>query len=67
MHMSDIASTGKMTEAQMKKQEADWRAEADLRTLIEAAKIRKDSGRLKLALEKKKGMLADLETIKAIT
>ena len=56
-----------MTKAEMKKQEETWQAEVDLRCLIEAAKIRKDPERLKRALAKKKDMLADLETIKAIT
>ncbi len=38
--------------------DADWQAESDLNTLIEAEKIKKDSKRLKLVMARKK-MLMD--------
>ncbi len=51
------------TKADMKKQEKEWRAEADLNTLIEAEKIRKDPERKKAAMEKRKAMMANLEKL----
>lgn len=38
----------------MAKEEKDWRAEDDLRTLIEAEKIKADKPRLKAAMTKKR-------------
>lgn len=43
----------------MKKQEAEWRAESDLRTLQECRKIEKDPARLKAAQEYARKKLAD--------
>lgn len=56
-----------ISKAELKKmqaQENEWRARADLDTLIAAAKIRKDPERFKLAMEKKAAMLRELEAIK---
>lgn len=53
----------KISAADVKKQEQEWQAEADLRTLIEAEKIAKDGPRHKRALAKRDAMLADLERI----
>jgi len=40
--------------AKLTKEDKDWRAESDARTLIEAEKVRDDSGRHKAALVKLK-------------
>jgi hypothetical protein len=40
-----------MTKADMAKQEKKWQAESDLRTLIEAEKIKKDKPRFAAALK----------------
>jgi len=54
-----------MSKAEMKKMEKDYQAEADLRTLVEAEKIKKDPARKKAAMEKRKAMMANLEKIEA--
>jgi hypothetical protein len=61
-----VSGTGisKVELKKMQAQENEWRAREDLNTLIAAAKIRKDPERFKLAMEKKKAMLAELEAIK---
>jgi len=46
-----IAMPGKLSD-----EEKDWRAEDDLRTLIEAEKIKQDPKRLKPAMAKKKAL-----------
>lgn len=43
------------------KQEQSWQAEDDLRTLIRASEIRKDSARLKRAQSKAKEQLAAIQ------
>ena len=53
-----------MNKAEMAKQERDWQAEADVRTLIEAEKIKKDKTRLATAMKKHKEMVADLMKVK---
>jgi hypothetical protein len=50
--------------AEAKKQERIWRAESDLRQLIEARKIESDPDRMKAVVERRDAMLADLEKIK---
>lgn len=45
-------------------EEDEWQAESDLRTLIEAEKIRKDSKRLKAAMKKREEMQATLKNVK---
>lgn len=52
-----------MNKSEMAKQEKEWRADADLRTLIEAEKIKKDKARLAAAMAVKKKMMTDLEKI----
>lgn len=49
----------------MSKEEKDWRAEDDLRTLIEAEKIKKDKARLKAAMAKKREKMKALENLEA--
>lgn len=44
-------------------EEKSWMAENDLRTLIEAEKIKADTERLKAAMKKKREMQADLKKI----
>ena len=56
------ASEKKFLEEQAK-QERKWRAESDLRTLIEAEKIRKDKTRFDPAMEQRQLMLDDLNNI----
>ena len=41
----------------------DWEAENDLRTLIEAEKIKRDKKRLAAAMKKRKAMKKDLDNI----
>ena len=60
-----MTAADKKAKADYAAQEKNWQAEADLRTLIEAAKICKDKERHKAAMAKKKLMMADLENIKA--
>ncbi len=45
------------------KQEADWNAEADLRHLIEAEKIKKDKKRHRAAMKKHKEQMDALQSI----
>ncbi len=54
-----------MSTKQIQDQEKEWRAESDVRTLIEAAKICGDKERHKLALNKVSAMRAELDDIKA--
>ena len=42
----------------------DWRAESDLRTLIEASKIKKDKARLKAALAERDEQPGHLSSIR---
>lgn len=52
-----------MTDAAYRKREERWRAEADLDTLLSAARIRKDPKRLKAAIniaKERKGELASV-------
>ncbi len=49
--------------AAMPKEEQDWQAENDLRTLIEAEKIKGDPKRLKAAMAKKREMSKDLKNV----
>jgi hypothetical protein len=43
--------------------EKDWQAESDLRTLIEAEKIKRDKKRLAAAMKKKREMKKALEQV----
>lgn len=47
------------------KQEADWRAEDDLRTLLRAAEIKKDHKRLAAAKAKAKEQMQALQAAQA--
>lgn len=47
----------------MSEEEAEFEAEHDLRTLIEAEKIKRDEGRMKKALERRDKMRKDMEAI----
>lgn len=47
----------------MSKDECEWRAQEDLRTLVEAQKIRNDKGRLKAAMAQHKKQLAALNAL----
>lgn len=49
----------------MSKEEKDWRAKEDLHTLIEAEKIKQDSGRLKAAMAKKRELKKALDGMEA--
>ena len=60
-----MTATDKKLQAEYEKREKEYRAEGDLRTLIEAAKICKDPDRHAAVMAKKKLMMADLENIKA--
>lgn len=51
----------------MNKTEAEWRAEEDMRTLMEAEKIRKDSKRLKAAQAAAKKKLAEMHKVAETT
>jgi hypothetical protein len=43
--------------------DADWQAEQDLRTLIDAAKIRADKTRFKAAMKKREEMVLALSNV----
>lgn len=53
----------KATKVAMDKEEAEWRAEDDLRTLIQAEEIRADRARLKRAMAKRKEKIANLQKL----
>lgn len=53
-----------MSDKEMREQEKKWRAESDARTLIDAAKVRADTERKKLAMAEIDRMKAELESIK---
>lgn len=46
-------------------QEKKWRAESDLRTLVDAEKIKSDPDRLKAAMKMKREQMDALKNIKA--
>lgn len=52
-----------MNKAEMAKQEKKWQAEHDLRTLIEAAVIKKDKGRYAAAMKAHKEQEAALKSV----
>lgn len=52
-----------MNKATMAAQEKQWQAESDLRTLIEAEKIKKDKTRFNAAMKKKAEMSKDLANV----
>ena len=59
-----MATKSKPTPAEVNaKQEAEWKAENDLRTLIDAEKIKKEPSRLRAAMAKAKEQRAALETV----
>ncbi len=45
--------------------DGDWRAESDLRTLIEAAKIKSDKGRMRAAMDKRDEQRVHLSSIRS--
>lgn len=47
----------------MSAEEKDWQAESDLRTMIEAEKIKADKPRLKAAMAKRKEMQKALSNV----
>ena len=49
--------------AESVRSDADWQAESDLNTLIEAEKIEKDSKRLKLVMARKKKLAEALDDV----
>jgi len=53
-----------MNKAEMDKAHKEYRVEDDLRTLIEAEKIKKDSKRFKAAMAKRKERMELMENIK---
>lgn len=62
--MMNAAPTGTtMNKAEMDKQEKEWRADSDLRTLIEAEKIKKDKARYAAAMKMHKEQLAALQNL----
>lgn len=52
-----------MTKKEMEAQERKWQAEQDLRTLIEAEKIKADKGRLKAAMTEKRAQQKALSAL----
>lgn len=52
-----------MSKSEMDKEEKRWRAESDLRTLIEAEEIRADKPRLKAAMNIRKEKMASMKKI----
>ena len=54
----------KDTTAAIPAEEAEWRADSDLRTLIEAEKIKRDPKRLRAAMRKRREMQSELKAIK---
>lgn len=46
------------------KEEQDWKAESELRALIDAEKIQADSKRLKAAMAKREEQMAALKKVK---
>lgn len=49
--------------AEMKKQAKEWAADSDLRTLIEAEKIKKDKDRYAAAMKKRDEMVAAMKNV----
>lgn len=52
-----------MNKAEMAKQEKEWAADADLRTLIEAEKIKKDKARFTAAMKKRDEMVSAMKNV----
>lgn len=52
-----------MAKAEMPGMDKDWMAESDLRTLIDAEKIKKDKGRYGAAMKKHKEMMDAMKGI----
>lgn len=52
-----------MNKAEAVKQEKEWKADSDLRTLIEAEKIKKDKPRYAAAMAMRKQQIAALQNI----
>lgn len=57
MAKSETSASGMLAE------EKDWRAESDLRALIDAEKIKADPARLKAAMAKKRDLAKALKSI----
>lgn len=52
-----------LSKAAMAKEEKQWKADSDLRTLIDAEKIKKDKARYSAAMKMHKDMMAALRGI----
>jgi hypothetical protein len=52
-----------MSKAEVVAQEKEWKADSDLRTLIEAEKIKKDKARLAAAMKMRKEKMADMQNL----
>jgi hypothetical protein len=65
MSYPEPGPNGKIDKKAMEEYRRDCQAECDLRTLIEAEKIKLDKERLEYALAKRKAMMTELENIKA--
>ena len=66
--MDTCSSGSKMTAKEKKEyedQEKKWRAESDLRSLIEAEKVKADPERLKMAMKMKREQMDALKNIKS--
>jgi len=57
-----MASNGKMT-AEEKKRQAEYQAECDLSTLMEAERVKRDGGRMKAAMAMRKKKMEALDQI----
>lgn len=60
----DTCAAGSMSKDN-KEREAKWKAESDLRTLVEAAAIKKDRARLKAATAMAKTQMDELKKVSA--
>lgn len=63
--MKTLGASSAKADAAYAKQEAEWQAESDLRTLIDAEKIKSDPKRIKAAMAKHREMKKALEAVKA--
>ena len=59
-----MKSSSTKSAAAVPAEEKEWRAEADLRTLIDAEKIKADPERLKAAMKKRAEMKKALDAVK---
>lgn len=52
-----------MNKSEMAAQEKEWKADADLRTLIEAEKIKQDKARYAAAMKKRDEMVSAMKNV----